>query len=187
MKIEYQSLKDNNEYIMCNLKLQLNLLLIETLDNIPNYIRKEIRNMNEKAVEYEQETGEFVSNVVFRKDSTLGQFIEEDEYDMFQNMDLKITYNKIVGALKRATNIDEIKLINGYLLPLFMSETEEELQEILINSSDSVKQFILESDGITEDIDKIDKQGIYLVYEDERLEERNFNENLPKKMIKKAD
>lgn len=188
MKIEYQSVKDNRDYIMCNLKLQLNLLLIETLDNIPDYIKKEIRNMNEKAIEYEQETGNSVSNIVFRKDSILGQFIEQNEYDMFQNMDLKINYNKVIGALKRAADLDDLNLINRYLLPLFMSATTEELQELLESSSESAKQFILESDGITEYIDKLDRRGnSYLVYEDGRLEKGIFNGDLPKKKVKKAE
>lgn len=171
---------------MCDLKFQLNLLLIETSDNIPNYIREEIRNMNEKAVEYEQETGDFVSNVVFRKDSVLGQFMEEDEHGIFQNMDLKITYNKVVGALKRAMDRNEIRLINASLLPLFMSESEEEFQELLYDSGGIVKTFILESSNITDYIDEIDKrEKSYTVYENGMYQKRTLSKKVAKQKNKK--
>lgn len=185
-KIEYQSI--GNGYIMCDLKFQLNSLLIKTSSNIPDDIRKEIRNMNEKAIEYELKTGDFVSIVVFRKDSILGQFMEEDEYGIFQNMDFEITYNKVLGALKRAMDRNEMQLINASLLPLFMSESEKEFQELLCDSGDIVKKFILESDNITDYIDKIDNRGIfYTVYEEGRFEKRDFSELQPKKMVKKAE
>ncbi len=187
-KIEYQSVKNNTDYMMCHLKSQLSSLLLKTSVNIPEDIRKEIRNMNEKAIEYELKTGEFVSIVVFRKDSILGQFMEEDKYGIFQNMDFEITYNKLVGALKRAMDKNEMQLINVSLLPLFMSESEKEFQELLCDSGDVVKNFILESDNITDYIDKIDNRRIfYIVYEEGNFEKRDFSELSPKKMVKKAE
>lgn len=182
-KIEYQSVVENKDYIKCDLKFQLASILINTSYPIPDYIREEIRNMYEKAFEYERETGDFLFDVVFRRDSILGEFIEEHD-SIFHNKDFDITYDRVAGACKRIISTDNIRLMNR-LLPLFMADSQQEFKELLNECEDDMLEVIRQSDNFSDSINIIDGKKIeYIVFEDNCYQKIVFRDNHPQKVIK---
>lgn len=158
----YSTNKDNEDYLMVNVRKDLDGLFTES---IPENIKKETEQIVSIFSQYQKENNDtFFQKIALRKDSVLGKFILSHP-EIFFNDDDYISYDKIVNAYNVAVFENDDKMANK-ILPLFksrMSGMKEEFSSFpekvisyisrnfdfyyYLNSKDNVYQYLVYEDG----------------------------------------
>lgn len=168
MKYSYASIKEDDEYILVDVKVSLGMAVM--CQDISYEIKSKMGKIYSSLFEFEKENKcGYVSNVLLRKNSEVGQYITSHS-DMFLDDSKYISYEKIVNAFNVAVYEDNAKMSNK-IMPLFKGMVSGDKKELLEQeqAKENVLDYILINDNFYEYLEKQNGEQViknYLVYDD---------------------
>lgn len=171
--VSFKSNKDNDEYIMIDVLTGIGVLLANrdkylVSDDVFNEISDIYFTAFDREVRKELKWND-IGTIALRKDSLLGQYLINNADDVkIQNMDLYISYEKVVNALNIAMFENDCKISNK-ILPLFKEQISGIKDELETYCSRNVIEYILKNNDFKTYIEKYNgeyKPDEYIVYEE---------------------
>ena len=142
--IFFERNKENSNYLMIGPKTNLGILLIDDDIELPQEVKEEVNCMYFDLFSFEKEnkTG-YVSEVAFLKDSVLGKYlIENNGKNGIVNLDLEMTYEKVINAFN--ISVFEDNPIQQKILPLFKGQVMGTKEDLVKEYDEDVIEYILE-------------------------------------------
>jgi len=189
--ITFKDNKDNNEYIIMNIHIDGGVLVAS--DILPVLVANEIEKMYLSLPSFEQEIGKYISEVSFRKDSLLGEWLLNNYNQKKIIYDSKyISVPKIEQAM--AISMLECNRIIDKIIPLLNAKVTGDIGELMDVYDKDALNYILEHDNYEEYIyqsnsgryiqKEVDNKE-YIVYENGKYSKKELSTE--KKVLEKID
>lgn len=168
--ITFKNNKDNHEYLIMNIRTVGGILLFGEI--LPTFTSLELEKMYFQLPSFEKEIGHHVSEVTFRKDSLLGNWLMENfdqQKIIYENscaqLDSYISHEKIENAI--AIAILENNKIVDKIIPLFSNNATGDKRQLLEEYEEDVLDYILEHGDFRAWSESANKEiEQYVVFED---------------------
>lgn len=166
---EYRLNKDNNEYLMLDIKIGAFSLIKDTPENVSNNVME----IYKKILEYEfQNRTTIFENIAVRKDELICNYILNNT-EKYIDAEKYISYDRVISAFYIAVIKDDIKMTNK-ILPLLKDKVEGKVEE-LGKYPEYVLDYILKNNDFKEYLNPR-KTDEYYVFEDNQIVRKNLKQ-----------